>query len=79
MFRSTSTSLIVRGVLAIIIGIIAVVWPGVTILALVLLVLAAPARAAPISIKVVVLTTFESGATAATCRLWVPVPVIRGC
>ena len=37
MFRSTSTSLIVRGVLAIIIGIIAVVWPGVTILALVLL------------------------------------------
>jgi uncharacterized membrane protein HdeD (DUF308 family) len=37
MFRSTSTSLIVRGVLAIIVGIIAVVWPGVTILALVLL------------------------------------------
>jgi len=37
MFRSTSTSLIVRGVLAIIIGIIAVAWPGVTILALVLL------------------------------------------
>ena len=37
MFRSTSTSVIVRGVLAIIIGIIAVVWPGVTILALVLL------------------------------------------
>ena len=37
MFRSTSTSLIVRGVLAIIIGVIAVVWPGVTILALVLL------------------------------------------
>lgn len=37
MFRSTSTSLIVRGVLAIIIGIIAAVWPGVTVLALVLL------------------------------------------
>ena len=37
MFRSTSTSLIFRGVLAIIVGIIAVVWPGVTILALVLL------------------------------------------
>ena len=37
MFRSTSTSLIVRGVLAIIVGIIAVAWPGVTILALVLL------------------------------------------
>jgi uncharacterized membrane protein HdeD (DUF308 family) len=37
MFRSTSTSLIVRGVLAIIIGIVAVIWPGVTILALVLL------------------------------------------
>ena len=37
MFRSTSTSLVVRGVLAIIIGIVAVIWPGVTILALVLL------------------------------------------
>jgi uncharacterized membrane protein HdeD (DUF308 family) len=37
MFRSTSTSLIVRGVLAVILGIIALVWPGVTILALVLL------------------------------------------
>jgi uncharacterized membrane protein HdeD (DUF308 family) len=37
MFRSTSTSLVVRGVLAIIVGIIAVAWPGVTILALVLL------------------------------------------
>lgn len=36
MFRSTSTSLIMRGVLAIIIGIIAVAWPGI-ILALVLL------------------------------------------
>lgn len=37
MFRSTSTSLIVRGVLATIIGIIAVAWAGVTILTLVLL------------------------------------------
>jgi uncharacterized membrane protein HdeD (DUF308 family) len=37
MFRSTSTSLIARGVLAVILGIIALVWPGVTILALVLL------------------------------------------
>jgi uncharacterized membrane protein HdeD (DUF308 family) len=37
MFRSMSTSLIVRGVLAIIIGIIAVAWPGATILALILL------------------------------------------
>jgi uncharacterized membrane protein HdeD (DUF308 family) len=37
MFPSTSTSLIARGVLAIIIGVVAVVWPGVTILALVLL------------------------------------------
>jgi uncharacterized membrane protein HdeD (DUF308 family) len=37
MFGSTSTSLIVRGVVAIVIGIIAAVWPGVTILALVLL------------------------------------------
>ena len=37
MFRSMSTSLITRGVLAVILGIIALVWPGVTILALVLL------------------------------------------
>jgi uncharacterized membrane protein HdeD (DUF308 family) len=37
MPRSMSTSLIMRGVLAIIIGIIAVAWPGITILALVLL------------------------------------------
>jgi uncharacterized membrane protein HdeD (DUF308 family) len=37
MFKSVSTSLIVRGVLAIIVGIIALAWPGVTILALVIL------------------------------------------
>ena len=37
MFKSTSTSLILLGVLAIIVGIIALVWPGVTILALVIL------------------------------------------
>ena len=37
MFKSTSTSLIVIGVLAIIAGIIAIAWPGVTILALVIL------------------------------------------
>lgn len=37
MFKSISTSLITRGILAVIIGIIAVVWPGVTILALVIL------------------------------------------
>ena len=37
MFKSTSTSLILLGVLAVIVGIIAIVWPGVTILALVIL------------------------------------------
>jgi uncharacterized membrane protein HdeD (DUF308 family) len=37
MFKSLSTSLIARGILAVIIGIIALAWPGVTVLALVLL------------------------------------------
>jgi uncharacterized membrane protein HdeD (DUF308 family) len=37
MFKSSSTSLILLGVLAIIVGIIAIAWPGVTILALVIL------------------------------------------
>lgn len=37
MFRSSSTSLIVRGVLAAIVGVVAIAWPGVTILALVIL------------------------------------------
>src|SRR5215472_13286403 len=37
MFKSTSTSLILLGVLAIIVGIVALAWPGVTILALVIL------------------------------------------
>src|SRR5215471_9517197 len=37
MFKSTSTSLIALGVLAIIVGIVALAWPGVTILALVIL------------------------------------------
>ena len=37
MVKSTSTSLIVLGVLAIIVGIIALAWPGVTILALVII------------------------------------------
>ena len=37
MFKSTSTSLILLGVLAVIVGIIAIAWPGVTILALVIL------------------------------------------
>lgn len=35
MFKSASTSLIVRGVLALAVGAIALVWPGVTVLALV--------------------------------------------
>ena len=37
MLKSVSSSLITRGILAVIVGIIAVVWPGVTILALVIL------------------------------------------
>jgi len=37
MFKSTSTKLILLGILAVIVGIIAIAWPGVTILALVIL------------------------------------------
>jgi uncharacterized membrane protein HdeD (DUF308 family) len=37
MLKSLSTSLIVRGILAIAVGIIALAWPGVTVLALVIL------------------------------------------
>jgi uncharacterized membrane protein HdeD (DUF308 family) len=37
MFKSMSTSLILRGVLAVIVGIIALAWPSVTVLALVYL------------------------------------------
>ena len=37
MFKSTSTSLLVLGALAVIAGIIALAWPGVTVLALVIL------------------------------------------
>jgi uncharacterized membrane protein HdeD (DUF308 family) len=37
MLKSTSTSLILLGVLAIIVGILALAWPGVTVLALVTL------------------------------------------
>ena len=35
--KSTSTSLILLGILAVIVGIIAIAWPGITILALVIL------------------------------------------
>jgi uncharacterized membrane protein HdeD (DUF308 family) len=37
MFKSWTSSLIVRGTLAVIVGIIAIAWPGVTVLALVIL------------------------------------------
>ena len=37
MFKSSSTSLILIGILAVIVGIVAIAWPGVTILALVIL------------------------------------------
>jgi uncharacterized membrane protein HdeD (DUF308 family) len=36
MFKSTSTSLILLGILAVIVGIIAIAWPSVTVLALVI-------------------------------------------
>ncbi len=37
MFKSLSTSLIVRGVLALAVGVVALAWPGITVLALVIL------------------------------------------
>lgn len=37
MVRNMSTSLIVRGLLAIVVGVIAIAWPGVTVLALAIL------------------------------------------
>jgi uncharacterized membrane protein HdeD (DUF308 family) len=37
MFKSSSTSLILLGILAVIVGIIAIAWPGVTVYALVIL------------------------------------------
>jgi uncharacterized membrane protein HdeD (DUF308 family) len=37
MFKSTSTSLILIGILAVVVGIFAIAWPGATILALVIL------------------------------------------
>ena len=37
MFKSVSNSLIVRGILACVVGIVALAWPGVTVLALVML------------------------------------------
>jgi uncharacterized membrane protein HdeD (DUF308 family) len=37
MFKSTSRSLILLGILAIIVGILAIAWPGVTVFALVIL------------------------------------------
>jgi uncharacterized membrane protein HdeD (DUF308 family) len=37
MFKSSSTSMILLGILAVVFGILAIAWPGVTILALVIL------------------------------------------
>ena len=37
MLKSLSTSLILRGVLATVVGILALAWPGVTVFALVIL------------------------------------------
>jgi uncharacterized membrane protein HdeD (DUF308 family) len=37
MFRSLSTSLVLTGILAIAVGIVAIAWPGVTVLALVII------------------------------------------
>ena len=38
MFKSTSTSLILLGILSVIVGFIAFAWPGVTVYPLVILV-----------------------------------------
>ena len=37
MFKSVSTSFIVRGLLAMGVGVVALAWPGVTVLALVIM------------------------------------------
>jgi uncharacterized membrane protein HdeD (DUF308 family) len=37
MVKSLSTSLILRGILAVVVGVVALAWPGVTVLALVIL------------------------------------------
>jgi uncharacterized membrane protein HdeD (DUF308 family) len=37
MFKSLSTSLIVRGILAVAVGVVALAWPGITVLTLVIL------------------------------------------
>ena len=37
MFKSLSSSLIARGILAVVVGIVALAWPSVTVLALVIL------------------------------------------
>jgi uncharacterized membrane protein HdeD (DUF308 family) len=47
MFKSLSTSLIARGILALAVGVIALAWPSVTVLALVVLFAAAFASGEP--------------------------------
>src|SRR6266853_1894854 len=67
MFKSMSTSLILLGVLAIIVGIIALAWPAVTILALVILF----AIYAFIGAGLQAMRAFGSGETAGTRALFI--------
>src|SRR6266568_4301432 len=66
MFKSTSTSLILLGVLGVIVGVIAIVWPGVTIAALIDLAAGAvalvwPGPTALVLVLVVAIWAFVAG------------------
>ena len=67
MFKSTSISLILLGVLGIIVGIIAIAWPNVTILALVI-VFAIYAFVAGFA---EIFAAFQSGETAGTRAMFI--------
>src|SRR5215468_2219063 len=69
MFKSTSTSLILLGVLGVIVGVIAIAWPGVTVAALVIvLVVAIWAFVAGFA---EIFAAFGSGETAGTRAMFI--------